>query len=138
EYLKTRRAQRFNFVRMTVGHSEARAATNFAYWAWGGTAKQPDLDRLNPAFFRGFDALMHQLRASGMNVELLVLNFYRRPFTDTNAWTAARERLWLRHLLARYGAFDHIFLWTLANEYETHPDGRYRLDFPGDVSGAIN
>jgi hypothetical protein len=136
EYLKTRRAQRFNFVRMTVGHSEARAATNLAFWAWGGTAQKPDLDRFNPVFFRGFDDLIHQLRATGMNVELLLLNFYRRPFTDTNAWTAARERQWLRYLLARYGAFDNIFLWTLANEYETHPDGKYRLDYPGDVDWA--
>jgi hypothetical protein len=136
EYIGTRRGQRFNFVRMTVGHSEARAATNEAYWAWGGTAKQPDLDRFNPVFFREFDRLMGELRDSGMNVELILLNFYRRPFTDTNIWTAARERLWLRYVLARYGAFNNIFLWTIANEYETHPDGRYRLDFPGDVDWA--
>jgi hypothetical protein len=71
-----------------------------------------------------------------MNVELILLNFYRRPFTDTNVWTAARERQWLRYLLARYGAFDNVFLWTIANEYETHSDGRYRLDFPVDVDWA--
>jgi hypothetical protein len=136
DYLKMRRAQHFNFVRMSIGHSEARAATNSVYWAWGGTAQKPDLDRFNPVFFHAFDDLMRQLRAAGMNVELLLLNFYRRPFTDTNAWTAARERQWLRYVIARYGAFDHVFLWTLANEYETHPDGRYRLDFPGDVDWA--
>jgi len=136
EYLKTRRTQRFNFVRMTVGHSETRAATNSTYWAWGGTARQPDLDRFNPVFFRAFDALFRELRAGGMNVELLLLNFYRRPFTDTNAWTPARERLWLRYVLSRYAAFDNVFLWTIANEYETHPDGRYRLDFPSDMAWA--
>jgi hypothetical protein len=136
EYLRTRIAQRFNFVRMSVGHSEARAATNGAYWAWGGTAHQPDLDRFNPVFFRGLDQLFRDLQARGMNVELLLLNFYRRPFTDTNLWTAAREHLWLRYVVARYAAFDNVFLWTLANEYETHPDGRYRLDFPADVEWA--
>lgn len=136
DYIKTRRAQQFNFVRMTVGHSPVRAATNSAYWAWGGTSGNPDLDRFNPIFFHAFDSLMQQLRASGMNVELIVLNFYRTPFTDTRAWTSARERLWLRYLLARYSAFDNIFLWTLANEYETHPDGKYRLDYPGDVDWA--
>jgi hypothetical protein len=136
DYLRLRRAQRFNFVRMTVGHSPQRAAGDPAYWAWGGTAQKPDLDRFNPAFFRGFDALMKKLRASGMNVELILLNFYRTPFTDTHSWTPSREHLWLRYLLARYSAFDHVFLWTLANEYETHPDGRYRLDLPGDVAWA--
>jgi hypothetical protein len=76
------------------------------------------------------------MKSHGMNVELLLLNFYRRPFTDTNLWTAARERLWLRYVIARYAAFDNVFLWTLANEYETHPDGRYHLDLPGDVTWA--
>jgi hypothetical protein len=136
EYLAARRAQHFNFVRMSVGHSEARAATNNAFWAWGGSSRQPDLDRFNPVFFRGLDELFRDLKARGMNVELLLLNFYRRPFTDTNAWTAARERLWLKYVLARYAAFDNVFLWTLANEYETHPDGAYRLDFPSDVEWA--
>lgn len=136
EYLETRRRQRFNFVRMSVGHSEARAAADPAFWAWGGTAVEPDLDRLNPVFFHGLDELFRDLQARGMNVELILLNFYRRPFTDTNLWTPARERLWLRYVVARYAAFNNVFLWTLANEYETHPDGRYRLERPGDMEWA--
>lgn len=135
-YLRTRRAQQFNFVRLTVGHSEARAAREPEYWAWGGTPQQPDLDRFNPEFFGRFDQFMHELRAEGMNVELILLNFYRRPFLDPRLWTATRERQWLRYLLARYGAFDNVFMWTLANEYETRPDGKYRLDFPEDVNWA--
>jgi len=67
---------------------------------------------------------------------LLLLNFYRRPFTNTRLWTPAREQLWLRYVVARYGAFNNLFLWTLANEYETHPDGAYRLDHPADVDWA--
>lgn len=137
EYLETRRRQRFNFVRMSVGHSEFRAASDSAFWAWGGTPDKPDLDRLNPVFFRGLDGLMRDLQGRGMNVEVLLLNFYRRPFTDTSLWTAARERLWLRYVVARYTAFTNVFLWALANEYETHPDGRYRLDRPGDVEWAV-
>ena len=137
EYLKTRRSQRFNFVRMSVGHSEARAASDPAsYWAWGGTTDKPDLDRFNPAFFRRLDALLRQMRAADMNAELLLLNFYRKPFTDPHLWTAERERLWLRYVMARYSAFTNIFLWTIANEYETHPDGRYRLDLPSDPNWA--
>lgn len=136
EYLETRRAQHFNFVRISVGHSHDRAQKDPAYWAWGGTAQEPDLDRFNPVFFRNFDKLLLQMRESGMNAELLLLNFYRKPFTDTTLWTPERERRWLRYLLARYAAFDNIFMWTLSNEYETHPDGRYRLDIPGDIDWA--
>jgi hypothetical protein len=136
EYLNTRRRQRFNFVRMSIGHSEFRAEADPAFWAWGGTPAAPDLDQLNPVFFRGLDALFRELQAHGMNVELLLLNFYRRPFTDTRLWTPPREQLWLRYVVARYGAFNNLFLWTLANEYETRPDGVYRLDYPADVHWA--
>jgi hypothetical protein len=136
EYLDTRRRQRFNFVRMSIGHSPYRAASDPTYWAWGGTAQNPDLDRLNPVFFQAFDRLLIDMRARGMNAELLLFNYYRRPFTDPSQWTASRERLWLRNVIARYGAFDNVFLWTLSNEYETHPDGKYRLDVPSDVEWA--
>jgi len=136
-YLRTRRSQRFNFVRMSVGHSAARASAEPAdYWAFGGTPAEPDLDRFNPAFFRGLDKLLRQMQAEGMNAELLLINLYRRPFTDPQLWTPERERLWLRYLMARYSAFPNIFLWTIANEYETHPDGKYRLDVPDDPAWA--
>ncbi|MBL9138372.1 MAG: DUF4038 domain-containing protein [Verrucomicrobiales bacterium] len=133
EYLRTRRSQGFNYIRFTVGHSEGRAAADPAYWAWGGTPQEPDLDRLNPVFFKKLDALFDELREHGMLAELILLNFYRRPFIDTTQWTPSRERMWIRHLVSRYAASPHLFLWTLANEYETHPDGRYRLDQPGDL-----
>ncbi len=137
KYLNIRRAQRFNFVRMSVGHSQARAAAEpAAFWAWAGTPAQPDLDRFNPKFFHGLDAVLAEMKAVGMNAELLLLNFYRRPFTDPKIWTPERERRWLRYLVARYAAFANVFLWTVANEYETHPDGAYRLDLPGDPDWA--
>jgi hypothetical protein len=139
KYLQTRRSQRFNFVRLSIGHSKARAAADPAnYWAWGGTPDKPDLDRFNHVFFRGFDSLVREMQSRGMNIELLLFNYYRPPFTDTTLWNPERERLWLRHVLARYSAFNNVFLLTLANEYETHPDGKYRLDPNDDVPWAKN
>jgi hypothetical protein len=137
KYLDTRRKQNFNFVRMEVGHSHARAKANPKFWAWGGTPQAPDLDRLNPDFFVGLDSLFFQMRDKGMNAELILLNFYRLPFTDTKLWTPEREKIWLRYLIARYAAMENIFMWTLSNEYETHPDGVYRLDNLADVKWAI-
>lgn len=137
KYLATRRSQRFNFVRMSIGHSEARAERDPArYWAWGGTPADPALDRLNPTFFRGFDELLRQMKDRGMNAELLIFNYYRKPFTDPRLWTPERERLWVRYVTARYAAFTNVFLWTISNEYETHPDGQYRLDLPDDPDWA--
>jgi len=133
QYLSTRRSHRFNYVRMGVVHSPTHWESDRAFWPWGGTPKSPDLDRLNPDYFQRLDAVLAEMKAAGMNAELLLLNFYQWPFTDTGLWTAARERAWLRYLLARYGAFTNVFLWTISNEYETHPDGAYRLDLPEDV-----
>jgi hypothetical protein len=136
-YLKTRREQRFNFVRMSVGHSPYRAAAEPAkYWAFGGTPERPDLDRYHPEFFRLFDELLDEMRAAGMNAEVLMIDLYRKPFTDPKLWTPERERQWLRYLTARYASFSNVFLWTIANEYETHPDGKYRLDNPDDPNWA--
>jgi len=50
--------------------------------------------------------------------------------------TPERERAWLRYVIARYAAMPNVFLWTVANEYETHPDGEYRLDVPCDPDWA--
>jgi hypothetical protein len=136
KYLEVRRSQRFNFVRMSIGHSAKRAAAEQRFWAWGGTADRCDLDRINPEFFDSLDAVLREMAEHGMNAELLLLNFYRRPFTDTKTWTPGRERMWLRYVIARCASYRNIFLWTLANEYETHPDGKYRLDRPGDVEWA--
>jgi len=127
-YLTKRRQQGFNFVRMEVGHSHEHANVNPAYWAWGGTASKPDLDQYNPVFFKGLDTLLAQMQRQGMNAELILLNYYRLPFTDTTLWTVKRERRWIRYLLSRYSAFSNIFMWTISNEYETHPDGKYRID----------
>ncbi|MDO8542154.1 MAG: DUF4038 domain-containing protein [Opitutaceae bacterium] len=135
-YLKTRRAQRFNFVRMQAAWSQRRAQTDPAFWPFGGTPQEPDLDRFNPAYFRHLDGVLEEMRKLGMNAELIALNFYQAPMNDPRLWTQEREQRWLRHLVARYGALDNVFLWTLANEYETHPDGQYRLDRPGDPDWA--
>ncbi len=136
EYLKTRRSQRFNFVRLGILHSPTHGQTDPNYWPWGGTPGKPDLDRFNPLFFRGLDAVLAEMQTAGMNAELIVLNYYLQPFTDVKVWTPARERQWLRYIAARYAAFPNLFLWTIANEYEAHPDGRYRLDVPADPDWA--
>jgi hypothetical protein len=136
KYLTTRRSQGFNFVRLGVLHSPTHGQTDPDFWPWGGTPEKPDLDRFNPRFFQGLDMLFGGMLVQGMNAELIVLNYYLWPFTDVKIWTPQRERQWLRYITARYAAFPNLFLWTIANEYETHPDGRYRLDVPGDPDWA--
>jgi hypothetical protein len=47
-----------------------------------------------------------------------------------------RRRERLRRVISRATAHSTTCLWTLSNEYETHPDGKYRLDVPSDVEWA--
>ena len=136
KYLETRRRQRFNFVRMHVQHSPTHGKTDARFWPWGGTPQAPELDRYNPAYFQGLDAVLRQMSELGMNAELILLNFYFPPMNDPRLWTPERERAWLRYVIARYAAMPNVFLWTVANEYETHPDGKYRLDVPADPDWA--
>ena len=136
EYLEARRRQRFNFVRMGVQHSPKHWETDNRFWPWGGTPRSPDLDRFNPAFFQGLDSVLRQMNERGINAELIVLNYYSPPMNDPRVWTPSREQAWVRYVMARYAAFPNLFLWTVCNEHEVHPNGQYRLDVPGDPDWA--
>ncbi len=136
KYLKTRRIQHFNFVRMFIQHSPTHWKTNPDFCPWSGNPDQLDLDHLNPRFFQGLDAILTEMNTLDMKAELIVLNYYHYPFTNPKIWTLQRERTWLRYVVARYAAFPNLFIWTVTNEYETHPDGKYRLDVPDDPDWA--
>jgi hypothetical protein len=71
-----------------------------------------------------------------MNAELLLFNYYRRPFTDPS--NGRRRASGCGCVMSSRGTVHSTtcFLWTLSNEYETHPDGKYRLDVPSDVEWA--
>jgi hypothetical protein len=141
EYLDSRAAQCFNFVRFfACGYPWQRHPTleGSDWWPWGGTPHAPDYDRLNPRFFRRLERILAELHERGMRAELLVFNLYllSKSHGGHNPWnTAARERLWVRTLVARLAALPSVFLWTVANEFECYPDGLYRFD-PADVRWA--
>jgi hypothetical protein len=87
---------------------------------------------LNPLYLRRLEAVISRLARSGLRVELLLFNYYSLPFVDPDQWTRPRENRWLRELVARFSANPAVFLWTVTNEYETYPDGRYRYDGQSD------
>ena len=98
KYLEVRRSQRFNFVRMSIGHSAKRAAAEQRFWAWGGTADvaTSTASTRSSSKLGCSDASMAE---HGMNAELLLLNFYRRlsqtrkrGLRDANAVAALCDR----------------------------------------------
>jgi hypothetical protein len=141
EYLDTRAGQGFNFVRFFAsGYPWQRhpSLDPGECWPWGGTPESPQYERLNPRFFHRLERILEELRSRGLRAELLVFNLYllSAGHGGHQPWdTAERERLWVRHLLARLAALPTVFLWTVANEFECYPDGRYHFD-PADVRWA--
>ncbi|MCU0914315.1 MAG: DUF4038 domain-containing protein [Planctomycetes bacterium] len=139
-YLDARARRPFNFLRMFAsltfnawtgqpwGEAIARDADGFP---WGGTPQAPDYDRLNPAYFQRYEKILGELRQRDVYAEIVVFNLYELPFKDPKIWTQAREELWGRYVVSRLSAYRTVFLWTVAQEYERHPAGRYRHE-PAD------
>ena len=97
----------------------------------GGTPQSPDYDRLNPAYFQRYEKILGELKQRNVYAEIIVFNLYEIPFKDPAVWTPAREELWGRYVVSRLSAYRTVFLWTIAQEYERYPAGRYRYD-PAD------
>lgn len=139
-YLDARARKPFNFLRMFAsltfnawsgkpwGEAIARGADGFP---WGGTPQSPDYDRLNPAYFQRYEKILGELRQRDVHAEIIVFNLYEVPFKDAAIWTRTREALWGRYVVSRLSAYKTVFLWTVAQEYERYPIGRYRHE-PAD------
>lgn len=140
DYLQRRHAQGFNYVRFFAsGNPFGRHKTLSVEdsWPWGGTPEAPDYDRINPRYFHRLQSTLQRLKQRDMYAEVLVFNYYWMPFIDPVAWTPARERLWAEQVVARLAANPAVFLWTVTNEYETYPDGKYRYDGASDDEWPI-
>lgn len=84
------------------------------------TQEPPDywnLERFNPAYFQHLEQRILDLRARGIEADLIIFHPY-----DYGAWGFDRlpaevnDRL-LRYLVARLGAYRNIW-WSFANEYD--------------------
>ncbi len=134
-YLDKRSSQQFNFIRFFAAGFPYMAHKTLPIaqaWPWGGTPQEPDFDRLNPAYFQRLEQLLAQLKQRDMYAEILLLNYYSLPFTDPDVWTPERESLWIQQVVARLSALRHVFLWTVTNEYEVYPRGKYKYDGASD------
>ena len=138
-YLDKRSSQGFNFIRLFASGSpfpERRLVPAEESWPWGGTPESPDYDRVNPRYFQRLDRLMGELARRDMYAEVLVFNYYSMPFIAPAERTPAREELWVREVIARLAAYRSVFLWTVTNEYETYPAGKYLYDGASDDDWA--
>ena len=74
-----------------------------------------DTTRFNPAYFQHLEQRIGQLRALGIQVDLIVFHPYDR-WGYSNLGAATDDR-YVRYLVARVAAYSNIW-WSLANEYD--------------------
>jgi len=144
-YLKERSLKGFNFIRFfasgfPMGPYDA-GLTDQKAWPWGGTHSAPVYERLNLEYFERLESAIANLADRGMFAEVEVFNYYDCPFAriycpadtdpthdDPDDWHAEYEVWWAKYVMARLSAYSNVFLFTVTNEYELYPEGRYRYD----------
>jgi hypothetical protein len=98
-------------------------------WPWGGSEQSPLFDRFNLDVFHTVDRVVRRAEALGVGLEMIMEAWgFEFPFNRRDAFTAEWEALWLRYLVARYDAYNSVYVWTIMNEYEFYPDGDWRYN----------
>ena len=125
-YIDERRAHRFNFMRMM--------AICDGHWPFGGSPASPDYTTINEAAMQKLDWVFDYAAEKGMYIELILWGY--GVDGGEGLWgNELRENLWIDTVVGRYGNRANLFMFTVANEFERYPDGRYRYQ-PGDVDWA--
>jgi hypothetical protein len=138
-YLGDRKAKQFNFIRFFATGSPLAihsSLTTAEAWPWGGTPEAPNYARLNPQFFRRLDRVIAELKACDMYAEVIVFNYYPTAPMYKPAWSPLHQEMWARYVVSRLSASDRVFLWTVTNEYDLYPRGRYEAFTPEDNEWA--
>jgi len=137
--LRRRAEQGFNIfrARCQVSPQHPRSPENVwetrSTWPWGGSREEPQLDRLNPEWFRCMDDVMRLAEELDVGFEMILEAWgFEFPFNDRATFTEELERLWLGYLIARYDAFNSVYVWTLMNEYEYYPEGKFQHSVEAD------
>lgn len=112
--LRTLSASPFNKVRMLVLPNAPIAATQ--PFPFVRTAAGLDYDRPDPAFYRGLEQHVAQLRDLGVEADLILFHPYDKG-RGASAMTPAQREAYVRHVVARFAAFRNVW-WSLANEWD--------------------
>jgi hypothetical protein len=125
-YLDVRRAHKFNFIRMM--------AMADGFWPFGGTPGQPEYTVINETAMRKWDRVFDCAAARNMNIELIIWGY--GVAGGEGLWASrANQDFWIRTLVQRFRRRPNLLMYTIANEFERYPDGKYEYD-PDDVEWA--
>lgn len=115
--LRTLAGAPFNKLRMAVfpNNDDALADQRFPF-----PGKPPhgwDFGRFDVAFFRNLDKRVAQLRALGIEADLILFHPYDKGRWGFDRMPAAVNDRYLRYVVARLAAYRNVW-WSMANEYD--------------------
>jgi len=117
--LKTLAKAPFNKLRMCVfPKCYAWNENEPVYYPFEGTPpNQWDFARFNPAFFRHLEQRVGQLRALGIEADIILFHPYDKGHWGFDRMPAAADDRYLRYVIARLAAYRNVW-WSLANEFD--------------------
>lgn len=117
--LRTLAAAPFNKLRMGVFPKRYEFNTNEPplYPFEGKAPSQWDFSRFNPAFFRNFEQRVGQLRALGIEADIILFHPYDKGHWGFDAMPAEANERFLRYIVARLAAYRNVW-WSMANEFD--------------------
>ncbi|NLD43976.1 MAG: DUF4038 domain-containing protein [Chloroflexi bacterium] len=139
-FMRRRAGQGINLLRVRVPVSPFHPPRGYSdwqtrrTWPWGGSEQAPQFDRFNLDYFGTVDRVVREAESLGLGLEMIMEGWgFEFPFARRDVFLPEWEDLWMRYLIARYDAFNCVFIWTLMNEYEFYPDGDWRYSRISDL-----
>jgi len=131
-FLARRADQGFNLLRIRVPCSPFHHPEAYSHWqtkrtwAWGGSEQEPRFDRFNLDYFATIDRVVARCEELGLGIEMIMEAWgFEFPFNSRQIFVPEWEELWMRYLIARYDAYNCLYVWTPLNEYEYYPNGNW-------------
>ncbi len=125
-FLDVRRAHKFNFIRMM--------AMAGGFWPFGGSPDNPDYAVINESALQKLDWVFDYAATRGMNIELILWGY--GVGGGEGLWAnETHQNFWVDTLVNRYRRRANLFMYTIANEFERYPDGKYAFS-QADVDWA--
>jgi len=117
--LRTLAAAPFNKLRMGVFPKRYEFNKNEPplYPFEGKAPLQWDFSRFNPAFFRNFEQRVGQLRALGIEADIILFHPYDKGAWGFDAMPKEANERYLRYVVARLAAYRNVW-WSMANEFD--------------------
>jgi hypothetical protein len=107
----------FNKLRMAVFPNGDVKSEHPLYPFEGQAPRNWDFTRFNPAFFRHLERRVADLRALGIEADIILFHPYDKGHWGFDRMPAAANERYLRYVVARLASYRNVW-WSLANEFD--------------------